>query len=85
MNIKTKQELKNILDNLGYKISESDSFNYFNSANKDKWNARSCYIVEKDSGLSFANIYARRDANFKALQEFRYNANIIIKNRVYEI
>lgn len=30
-------------------------------------------IVEADTGLSFANVNARRDANFRALQDMRYN------------
>jgi len=80
-----KKELLNTLDTLGYKISKQDSFNYYNSGNEVKYPAKSCYIVEKDSGLSFANIYARRDSNFRALQELRRNEEVIVKGRVWEL
>ena len=80
-----KQELMSTLDKLGYKISKEDSFNYYNSGNEVKYEAKSCFIIEKDSGLSFANIYARRDNNFRALQELRYNAEIIVSGRIWEI
>lgn len=88
--IQTKKVSKKWLDNelksLGYRISKTNSFNYYNGYNDFKYEARACYIVEIDSGLSFANVNARRDINFKALQEFRYNNSYLeIKGRIYEI
>ena len=81
----TKVALDSKLAELGYKISEEDSFNYVNKGNPPQvWNARSCYIVEADTNIGFANIYARRDGNFKALQELR-GQEFIINNRVYEL
>lgn len=81
----TKKSVISKLSSLGYKISEKDSFNYVNKGNPPEiWNARACYIIEKDSGLSFCNINARRDENFKLLQEYRKN-DFIINGRVYEL
>ena len=77
-------ELKNQLDKLGYKIDQENSFNYFNSANKNQYNARSCYIVEKDTGIGFANIKSRKDENFNKLQQLRKNALVIDRNRIIE-
>jgi len=71
MQLLTTEEVTNRLHQLGYKISPQNSFNYFNSGNERHYKARSCYIVEEDTGLSFANIEARRDNHFKELQTFR--------------
>ena len=73
------------LAKLGYEIDESMSFNYFNNLNPpEEWNARSCYLREKDTKLSAFNVNARRDENFKRLQAFRLET-YVIKNRVYEL
>ncbi len=81
----TKTELSIMIDKLGYKISEKDSFNYINKGNPSKiWKARACYIIEKDSGKGFANIEARRDDNFKALQLLRLE-EYSIRGRIYEL
>jgi len=81
----TKKELNIILDNLGYKIAEKDSFNYINKGNPPEiWKARACYIIEKDAGKGFANIAARRDDNFRALQLLR-REDYEIKGRRYEL
>lgn len=84
--MKTNKEwLKNRLNELGYEIEESSSFNYTNNLNHGKtWKARACYIVESDSKLGFANVNARRDKNFKLLQEFRQN-EFEIAGRIYEL
>lgn len=69
------------IDNLGYTINKDDTFTY----NRDGKRIKSFYIVEKDSGLSFANIDARRDENFKSFQELRYNFSGEIVYRGYFI
>jgi len=81
----SKDELLSTLDNLGYKINKADTFNYFNSANEIHYKAKSCYIVEKDTGLSFANIAARRDNNFGALQNLRYWVDVKHRGIVWEL
>jgi len=81
----TKEQLVFDLAQLGYKIEEESSFNYYNTANEDKWLARSCYIIEIDTRLSFANINARRDDNFKKLQALRTERDYIINGRRYEL
>jgi hypothetical protein len=81
----SKSELLNRLDRLGYKILAVDSFNYGNNGNANRYPARSIYIIEKDSKLSFANIDARRGENFKALQQLRYSSFAIVVGRLYEL
>jgi signal recognition particle subunit SEC65 len=80
----SKSQLVSKLKKLGYKIEEESSFNYFNIANEEHWKARSCYIIEIDTGLSFANVNARRDNDFNKLQEFR-DEDVIINGRRYEL
>jgi hypothetical protein len=78
--------IKAALDHLGYCIrNNSNSFNYFNGSNERSYKARSCYITEKNSGLSFANINARKDAAFKALQELRFNSFGYENARIWEL
>jgi hypothetical protein len=43
--------------------------------------ALTLYIVERDSGLSFCNVGARRDANFTRLQEMRLNGDSFALSR----
>lgn len=78
-------EMFNKIDSLGYKIDKSMSFCYFNQGNANHWAAKSCYVVEKDTGLSFANINAREDENYKALQELRRSTFTLHKGRLWEI
>lgn len=40
---------------------------------------------ESDTGLSFANFQARRDANFRALQELRQSVVAISRGAILEI
>ena len=81
----TRHELLQELDRLGYKIDEKNCFTYTNNMNGKSYPARAIYIVEKDSGLCFANIYARRDANFDALQDIRYRVEVINNGKVWEL
>lgn len=79
------RELVSRLDALGYKIAGGPmSFDYFNGSNKYHYPARSCHVVEKDSGLSFANIGARRDSNFQALQAMRKTVFAVSRGRLVE-
>lgn len=73
------------LTTLGYKIDPVNSFNYINTNNKRQYKARSIYIVESNTGLSFANINARCDDNFKELQSLRYNTFVYHNGRIWEI
>ncbi|MES2295379.1 MAG: hypothetical protein V4527_18935 [Pseudomonadota bacterium] len=82
----TKKRLVEDLAALGYRIDESLSFNYVNGHNPGPaYPARSNYIVEADTGISFAHFsLARRDDRFRALQEFRYHDRLI-GGRRYEL
>lgn len=82
----TPAELAEKLDELGYRISDEngDCFNYLNTHNKIVYNARSIYIVDKKTGLSFANINACRD-RLTELQQLRLNAAVMSNGRVWEL
>lgn len=85
MEILTADEVIQQLDELGYRINNSMSFNYFNTSNERKYKARFCYIIEKDSGLSFGNADARRDENFKTLQALRRYSFGWNNGRIWEL
>lgn len=44
-------------------------------------------IVEADTGLSFANVMARRDDNFRRLQELRFSGELfaVVRGRIFEL
>lgn len=84
--ITSKTELVELLADLGYKIDESLSFNYVNNLNPGpSYKARAVSIVQADDGSSFAHVDARRDDNFRRLQALRFNQDILIRGRVWEI
>lgn len=86
IDISSKSQLVRELSELGYKLDEKLCFNYVNSHNGKPYKARSLYIVEDDTGISFAHYCkARRDENFKKLQYLRGNKRVVIKGRVYEL
>jgi hypothetical protein len=49
--------------------------------------AVNAYVVEADTGLSFANVGARRDANFRRLQEIRFMGELfaVVRGRLLEL
>jgi len=55
------------LDKLGYTVNKSDTFTYQREGGKRK----AFYVIEKDTGLGFANVDARRDDKYNKLQKFR--------------
>ena len=81
----TKNELLKELSRLGYEVDASMSFNYNNNLNRKSYKARSIYIRETSSGLGCCNIHARRDANFKALQDIRFSVEVIDRGRTWEL
>jgi hypothetical protein len=81
----SKDSLVSELDRLGYSISTRLSFNYFNGSNKNQYPARSCYIIETDTGKSFANIEARSDGSFKSLQDLRRSVFCVHLRRLWEL
>jgi len=81
----TPSELKKELDDLGYKISNVDSFNYFNNGNKNKYNARHVYIISKTDKNSFAHVNSDNKKNLPALQKIRYSCFVFEKNRIWEL
>ncbi len=56
------------LTSIGYCISPEDTFIYRQGYKKVK----AYYIVELDTKIGFSNIKARKDENFRKLQNFRY-------------
>ena len=84
--ITSKRQLVAELLAIGYRIDARCSFNYLNNFNKGPaYAARHCYVVEADTGIGFANVAARRDANFRTLQEWRGGGDVLIKGRLYEL
>ena len=81
----TKNDFLNELNRLGYQVYKTNCFNYINGSNENTYKAKSIYIVENDSGLSFANIDARRDDNFKALQKMRFECFVYDSGRIWEL
>ena len=43
------------------------------------------YVVQSDDGLSFANVNARRDSNFRALQNLRGEVFAISRGAIFEL
>ena len=85
MEMMTPDALRDELDRLGYKIRKCETFNYANSSNKNSYHAKSVSIEEQDSGIGFSNIAARRDGNFRALQQLRFNTFVLSRGRIWEL
>lgn len=81
-------ELEERLSLLKFEIEKNNSFYYFNTSNEFNYNAYSCYIIDKKTKLSFANlnfgITNEEKERRKKLQEFRryYFAVKTIKNKL---
>lgn len=74
----TFEQAKQRLSELGYKITDGMDCIY----SRDGAEIKTVGISEIDTGLSFANVDARRDANFKALQELRQWAFAVHGKRI---
>ena len=86
MNELTKREFQAELARLGYRVAtDSKTFNYINRGNKIHYMAKSVFIEETDSKKHFCNVEARRDANFKTLQELRFNSFVYHCHRIWEL
>jgi hypothetical protein len=85
----TPAELDAMLADLGYKISKTDSFNYYNSHNEIHYNAKSCYIVDIKTKMSFAHVdfYPKHPERHEKLQKLRndYFAFDTKKGIIYEL
>lgn len=52
----------------------------------ESYPAINAYVVESDTGIGFANVLSRRDANFKALQALRLDRLFaVIRGSILEI
>ena len=81
----SKEELEQELFDLGYKIDPTlMSFDYFNSGNETKYEARSIHISNKETGRSFCNIDEKRDPDFDKLQKLRSNCFVVHRGRFWE-
>jgi len=89
---KTLRQVIGVLADLGYKLDrtldcKSDN-RYLTGEDAGKsYPAINAYVVECDSGLSFADVAARRDENFRRLQELRKSDELyaVIRGRILEI
>ena len=80
-------ELKRRIDVLGYRLARR---NDCRGSGRDMTTGEcypciNGYPVEKDTGISFAHYRdARRDANFRALQDLRRNVFAIVKGAIFD-
>ena len=77
---------------IGYKMDRSmdcrsDNLHVSGENAGESYPAVNVGVVEADTGLSFANIDARKDDNFHALQSLRYNEELfaVVRGRILEI
>ena len=76
------KEFKIRLAELGYRFEKHPRFSLDTTSNGEKGWVTPC-IVEADTGISFAHYKdARRDSNFKALQELR---DRVVTHKGYEV
>ena len=68
------------LRSIGYSFKNEDTFIYYREGKKIK----AFYVVELDTGIGFANIKARKDENFKKLQNWRYWTEVKTKTIEYQ-
>lgn len=83
----TEEELNKILIELGYKISNSMSFNYYNTGNPQHYKARSIYIIDIKTKQSFAHFeqeFTNRE-NQEKLQKVRRNYFVFSKGRIWDL
>lgn len=83
----TPYELGIMLDEIGYKIQKGMNCigisRYMTGEMAGiSFKENNLYIVEKDTGISFAHVNARKDANFKKLQELRQNTFSISRGNI---
>lgn len=72
------EEMASMLKQLGYKISKKDGCYSRNRHMTGPCAGRSypafnLYVTEASSGLGASNVDARRDDNYKKMQEIRFN------------
>lgn len=89
---RTLRQVNEALASLGYRLDRKLDCKSVNriltgeDAGKS-YPAINAYVVEIDTGLSFANVSARRDANFRRLQEIRLSGELyaVVRGRILEI
>ena len=81
----SSSELHSSIDQLGYSIDKDCDHKYINHGNEISYLAYSLCFKEKDTQLSFCNIDARKDENFRKLQDIRRECFVYEKNRVWEL
>lgn len=81
----SKSEYIEMLDTFGYKMGPKYmELRYVNNLNEGRiWNEFTFDIVEKDTRLSFAHVDARKDLNFKKLQDMRMNYFVFENNVIW--
>ncbi len=68
------------LRSIGYSYKNEDTFIYRQDGRKIKV----FYVVELETGIGFSNIKARKDENFRKLQNFRFWVTVKTKTLTYE-
>ncbi len=89
---RTLAEIETALAAIGYKFdrscdSHSNNRHMTGEAAGESYPAINAYVIEKDTRRSFANVEARRDENFKTLQDMRFSGEwfAVIKGAIFEI
>jgi len=88
----TLRQLSAALKPLGYRLNRSDDClsdnRYLTGPDAGaSYPAINAYVVEIDTGLSFAHVSARRDVNYRRLQEMRRSEELyaVVRGRILEI
>lgn len=88
----TLQGLSARLASIGYKLDRSGDCphiaRYVTGEHAgETYPAISSSIREADTGASFANVDARRDDNFRTLQEWRFNGELfaVVRDHIFEV
>lgn len=88
----TLQGLAARLASIGYKLDRSGDCPHISlyvtgEHAGETYPAISSSIREADTGLSFANVDARRDGNFRTLQEWRSTGELfaVVRGHIFEV
>ncbi len=80
------------LRKIGYRLEKGDSCRcitrYLTGEHEgETYPCDTRQIFETDTGLAFCNVHARRDANFKRLQEIRFNGEwfAVVRGYIVEL
>ena len=89
---RTVKGMDRILAMIGYRMDRSSDCHGVNcymtgDLAGESYPAVNAYVVEIDTGLSFAHVNSRKDGNFEALQRMRRNEELyaVVRGRILEV